>query len=163
MHILATPEFWVAASFFLFLAALVYFGLHKKLATALDARAAVIAKELEDARRLKEEAEKVLADYRRRQSEAVDEAKDIVALAAKEAAGFAEETRRSMKEQFERRMRLAEEKIGRAEEDAVREVRSAAVDAAVAAAEGLISRKLTPDLAKKLVADGIDSVKTKLN
>ena len=163
MDILATPEFWVAASFFLFLAAILYFGAHKKVASALDARAAAIAKELEDARRLKEEAEKVLADYRRRQNEAVDEAKDIVALAAKEAAGFAEETRRSMKEQFERRMRLAEEKIGRAEQDAVREVRGAAVDAAVAAAEGLISKKLTPDLAKKLVADGIDSVKTKLN
>ena len=163
MHILATPEFWVAASFFLFLALVFYFGVHKKVATALDARAAAIAKELDDARRLKEEAEKVLADYRRRQKEAVDEAKDIVALAAKEAEGFAEETRRSMKEHFERRMRLAEEKIARAEQDAVREVRSAAVDAAIAAAEGLISKKLTPDLAKKLVTDGVEQLKTKLN
>jgi F-type H+-transporting ATPase subunit b len=163
MDVLSTPEFWVAASFFLFLGAVFYFGAHKKVASALDARAAAISKELDDARRLKEEAEKVLADYRRRQKDAVDEAKDIVALAAKEAEGFAEETRRSMKEQFERRMRLAEEKIGRAEQDAVREVRSAAVEAAVAAAEGLIAKKLTPDLAKKLVSDGIDTLKAKLN
>ena len=163
MQIFSTPEFWVAVSFFLFLGVVFYFGVHKKAASALDSRAAAIAKELDDARRLKEEAEKVLADYRRRQQGAVDEAKDIVALATKEAREFAQETRRSTKEQFERRMRLAEEKIGRAEEDAVRAVRSAAVDAAVAAAEGLISKELTPDLAKKLVAEGIESVKTKLN
>ena len=80
-----TPEFWVAVSFFLFLGGLFYFGVHKKVATLLDARAAQIAKELEEARRLREEAEKVLADYRRKQSEAASEADSIIALAAKEA------------------------------------------------------------------------------
>jgi F-type H+-transporting ATPase subunit b len=163
MGILYSPEFWVAVSFFLFLGLVFYFGVHKKVASALDARAAMIAKELEEARRLREEAEKVLADYRRKQGEAVGEAQAIVDLAAKEAEEFAAETRRSVKEHFDRRMKLAEEKIARAETDAIREVRGAAVDAAVGAAQALIKEKLTPDLAKKLVAESIDGVGSKLN
>lgn len=98
MDILATPEFWVAVSFFLFLALLFYFGVHKKIATALDARAAAIAKEIEEAQSLREEAEKVLADYRRKQGDAAKEADDIVALAGKEAKAMATETSRAMKE-----------------------------------------------------------------
>jgi F-type H+-transporting ATPase subunit b len=163
MEFLSTPEFWVAVSFFLFLGAVFYFGVHKKVASALDARAAAIAKELDESRRLREEAEKVLADYRRRQGEAAKEADSIIALAAKEAEALAAETRRSVKEHFDRRMKLAEDKIARAEADAIREVRTIAVDAAVAAAQTLIAEKLTPDRAEKLVSESIDSLKSKLN
>lgn len=163
MDIFATPELWVAVSFFLFLALVFYFGVHKKVAVALDARAAAISKEIDEARSLREEAEAVLADYRKKQGNAVQEAQAIVDLAGKEAEAFAAETSRNMKEQFERRMRLAEEKIGRAEADAVREVRAAAADAAVAAAQMVISDKLTPETADKLVNQGIDALKSKLN
>ncbi|MGB2933281.1 MAG: ATP F0F1 synthase subunit B [Methyloceanibacter sp.] len=163
MEFMYEPEFWVAVSFFLFVGLVLYLGVHRKIATALDARAALIAKELEEARRLRDEAEKVLADYRRRQSEAVAETKDIVDLAVKEAEALAAETRQSVKEHFDRRMKLAEDKIGRAEEDAIREVRSIAVDTAVAAAQSLIAAKLTPGRAGKLVTESIDGLKSKLN
>jgi F-type H+-transporting ATPase subunit b len=163
MNILATPEFWVAASFFLFLALLFYFGVHKKLATVLDSRAERIAKELDEAKRLREEADKVLADYRRKQADAVKETEAIVAQAAKEAEILTAETRRSMQEHFERRMKLAEDKIARAEADALRDVRAAAADAAVAAAEIVIAAKITPAEADKLVKQGIDALKSKLN
>jgi F-type H+-transporting ATPase subunit b len=163
MEFIAEPEFWVAVSFFIFLGVLFYFGVHKKLATVLDARALEISKELAEARRLREETEKVLADYRRKEGEAANEAGSIIALAAKEAEMLAAETRKSVKEHFDRRMELAEEKIARAEQDAVREVRSVAVDAAVAAAQSLIAEKLTPDRAEKLVTESIDTLKSKLN
>jgi len=163
MDLLSTPEFWVAVSFFLFLALAFYFGAHKKIAVALDARAAAIAKELDDAKALREEAEKVLADYRRKQGDAAKAAEDIVALAGKEAAAMAAETSRAMKEQFERRMKQAQDKIGRAEADAVREVRAAAADAAVTAAQSVIAEKLTPDTAGKLITQSIDALKTRLN
>jgi F-type H+-transporting ATPase subunit b len=163
MNILATPEFWVAASFFLFLALLFYFGVHKKLAVVLDSRAERIAKELDEAKRLREEADKVLADYRRKQADAVKETEAIVAQAAKEAEILTAETRRSMQEHFERRMKLAEDKIGRAEAEALRDVRAAATDAAVAAAEIVIAAKMTPAEADKLVKQGIDALKSKLN
>ena len=140
-----------------------YFGAHKKIAVALDARAAAIAKELDDAKALREEAEKVLADYRRKQGDAAKAAEDIVALAGKEAAAMAAETSRAMKEQFERRMKQAQDKIGRAEADAVREVRAAAADAAVTAAQSVIAEKLTPDTAGKLITQSIDALKTRLN
>ena len=163
MNILATPEFWVAASFFLFLGLLSYFGVHKKLAAVLDDRAERIATELDEAKRLREEADKVLADYRRKQAEAVKETEAIVAQAAKEAEILTAETRRSMQEHFERRMKLAEDKIARAEAEALRDVRAAAADAAVAAAEIVIASKITPAEADKLVKQGIDALKTKLN
>jgi len=163
MEFIFEPEFWVAISFFLFLGVLLYLGVHKKLAAALDARAAMIAKELAEAKRLREEAEKVLADYKRKQGDAVKEAQDIVSLAAKEAEILAVETHRSMKEYFERRMKLAEDKIARAEAEALREVRAAAADAAVAAAQTLIAKSLTSETADKLVKQGIAALKGKLN
>ena len=163
MDFIYEPEFWVAVSFFLFVGGLLYLGVHKKIASALDARAATIAKELEQAKRLREEAEKVLADYRRKQGEAIKETQGIIDLASKEAEILAAETRRSMKEHFERRMKLAEDKISRAEAEALREVREAAADAAIAAAQMVIAKTLTPEAADKLVKQGIDALKGKLN
>jgi F-type H+-transporting ATPase subunit b len=163
MVFLLEPEFWVAVSFFLFLGLILYLGVHKKLVAALDARAAQIAKQFDEARKLREEAEKVLADYRRKQAETEREVKDIVRLASEEAKIMAEDTHRAMKEQFERRTKLAEDKIARAEADMLREVRSAAADAAIAAAQMVIAEKLTPEVAEKLVAKAIDALKTRLN
>jgi F-type H+-transporting ATPase subunit b len=163
MEFILEPEFWVAVSFFLFLGVIVYFGVHLKLASALDARAAAIAKDIEEAKHLREEAAKLLADYKRKQGDAAQEAQAIIKLASKEAEELAAETRRSMAEHFERRMKLAEDKIARAETEALREVRAAAADAAVAAAQLVIAAKLTPEMADALVTQGIGALKTKLN
>ena len=163
MDFLSTPEFWVAVSFVLFVVGVLYIGAHKKIAAALDGRSEAIAKEIDEARHLREEAEKVLADYRRKQGNAAKETQAIIDQASREAETLAAETSRSMKEQFERRMKLAEEKIGRAESDALRDVRAAAADAAVAAAQTVIADKLTPETADKLVKQGVDALKTKLN
>jgi F-type H+-transporting ATPase subunit b len=163
MDFIFEPEFWVAVSFFLFVGLLFYLGVHRKVAAALDNRAVQIKKELEEARHLREEAEKVLADYKRKEGDAAKEAQEIVSLAAKEAEILAAETRRSMQEHFERRMKLAEDKIARAETEALREVRNAAADAAVIAAKTLIAKSLTPETADKLVKQGIDALKSRLN
>ena len=163
MEFIFEPEFWVAVSFFIFLGLVLYLGVHKKIAAALDARAATIAKELAEAKRLREEAEKVLADYKRKEGDATKEAQNIISLASKEAKTLAEESRRSMKEHFERRMKLAEDKIARAQAEALREVRNAAADAAVIAAQSLIAKSLTPETADKLVKKGIEALKSRLN
>ena len=163
MQFIYEPEFWVAVSFFIFIGVLVYFGVHMKVVSALDARALLISKELEEARRLREEAENVLADYRRKLGDVVTEVDNITALATTEAKNLAAETRQSLKEYFDRRIKLAEEKIARAEMEAVRELRNDVVDAAIAAAQNLIAAKLTPDRAKKLVSTSIKALKSKLN
>jgi F-type H+-transporting ATPase subunit b len=162
MEFIYESEFWVAVSFFIFIGVLVYLGIHKKVVSALDARAFRISKELEEARRLREEAEKLLADYRRKLGDVVTEVDNIIALAAKQAETLAEETRQSLKEHVDRRIKLAEERIARAEMEAVRELRNDAVDVAIAAAQNLIAAKLTPDRAKKLVSESTKALKTLL-
>ncbi|MEM9591596.1 MAG: F0F1 ATP synthase subunit B [Pseudomonadota bacterium] len=163
MEIFASDKFWVAVSFFLFFGLLYYFGVHRRVASALDDRAASIAKELADAQALREDAEAVLADYKKKTANAAQEAQDIIELAAKEAEALALETSKAMTEQFERRMKVAEDKIAQAEADALRDVRAAATDAAVAAAQNVISGSLTPETAGKLIDAGIDDLKSKLN
>src|SRR5689334_9481778 len=162
MEFIYEAEFWVAVSFFIFIGVLVYLGIHKKVVSALDARAFRISKELEEARRLREEAEKLLADYRRKLGDVVTEVDNIIALAAKQAETLAEETRQSLKEHVDRRIKLAEERIARAEMEAVCELRNDAVDVAIAAAQNLIAAKLTPDRAKKLVSESTKALKTLL-
>ena len=93
MAILSTPEFWVAVSFFLFVGAVLYFGAHKKIAVALDARSEAIAQEIDEAKHLREEAEKVLADYREKQGNAAKEAQAIIDLASRDAETLAAQRR----------------------------------------------------------------------
>jgi F-type H+-transporting ATPase subunit b len=162
MEFIYDPEFWVAVSFFIFIGVLVYLGVHKKVANELDARALRISKELEEVRRLREEAEKLLADNRRKLGDVVTEVDNIIVLAARQAETLAVETRQSLKEHVERRINLAEEKIARAEMEAVRELRNDVVDVAIAAAQNLIAAKLTPDRAQKLVSENTKALKTLL-
>ena len=163
MFDLHDPAFWVAVSFCGFLALLFYFKVHVMLAKALDARADAIRKELDDARRLREEAQALLADYKRKHEQAEEEAEAIITLAKREAEVLAGETRKSLTESLERRTRLAEEKIERAEAQAVSEVRSAAIDASVAAAEQIVKARLTPEAQSGVVARSIKELAGKLN
>jgi F-type H+-transporting ATPase subunit b len=158
-----TPDFWVAVSFFVFVGVLIKMGVPSMITKALDDRADGVRKELDQARRLREEAQDLLADYQRKQRAADEEAKAIIDQARREAEGMKAESARSLKEQIERRTRLAEEKIARAEAQAVSEVRAAAVDAAISAAERLISDKLEGAGGADLVDRSIRELKGKLN
>lgn len=159
---LHTAEFWVFVAFLAFFAIILWKRVPSVIGKALDARADTIRKELEDARRLKEEAEKLLADYERRRKAASVDAEAIVAQARSEASALAAETRTSLKESLERRTKLAEDKIARAETQATADVRAAAVEAAVAAAERLMGTKLDAAKAGSLVDQSIKDVKSKL-
>lgn len=163
MNFISTPEFWVAVSFFGFLALLVYFKIPGMVAELLDKRADDIRNELDEARRLREEAQAILADYERKQRDAEKEVEDIINLARQEAEAFASETREKLQESLERRTRLAEEKIDRAEEQAIGEVRTAAIDVAIGAAEQIIEKKMTVTASAKLVNQSIKGLKSKLN
>ena len=158
-----SPEFWVAISFLVFVGILIKMGVPGVITKALDDRADAVRKELDQARRLREEAQDLLADYQRKQRAADDEAKAIIEQARREAEAMKAESARNLKEQLERRTRLAEEKIARAEAQAVSEVRAAAVDAAMSAAERLIADKLKADSGAELVGRSIRDLKGKLN
>jgi len=158
-----TPEFWVAVSFLVFVGILVKMGVPALVTKALDDRADTVRKELDQARRLREEAQDLLADYQRKQRAADDEAKAIIEEARREAEAMKAESARTLKEQLERRTRLAEDKIARAEAQAVSEVRAAAVDVAMSTAERLIAEKLAADGGADLLSRSIRDLKGKLN
>jgi F-type H+-transporting ATPase subunit b len=163
MHLLQEPETWVAVAFVLFIGVLVYVGAHKKVTEALDHRSARIRTELEEARKLRDEAAKLLAEYQRRQQQAEREAEAIVAEAKAEAERVAAESKVKMEEFVARRTKLAESKIGQAEAQALADVRAAAAEAAVTAAEQILRDTAKGEVADKLIARGIADVKAKLN
>jgi F-type H+-transporting ATPase subunit b len=155
-------EFWVAVAFFLFLGVLAYFGVHKLVLTSVDQRRDRIKAELDEARRLKQEAQALLAEYQRKQSEAEQEAAAIVAGAQAEADRLVVEAKAKMEEFVARRTKMAETKIAQAEAQAVADVRAAAADAAIAAAEKVLAENVKGAVADKLVAKGIEDL-SKLN
>jgi len=163
MEFLAKPETWVLVSFIVFVGLLVYLKVPGLVTKALDDRADAIRKELEDAQKLREEAQAVLADYQRRQRDAEKEAEGIVTQAMHEAERFAEDARAKLQESLERRTRMAEEKIGQAEAQALKDVQAAAADLAIAAAEKLIATELKGKKADALIDQGIKDVQAKLN
>lgn len=158
-----SPEFWVAISFLAFVGVLMKMGVPSLITKALDDRADAVRKELDQARRLREEAQDLLADYQRKQRAADEEAKAIIEQARREAETMKAESAKSLKEQLERRTRLAEDKIARAEAQAVSEVRAAAVDAAMAASERIIGDKLKADGGADLINRSIRDLRGKLN
>lgn len=159
----ATAEFWVAVSFFTFVAVIFYYKVPGLVTAALDKRAQDISKELDEARRLREEAQALLASYQRKQADAMKEAEGIVAQAKLEAERLADETRSNMQGQVERRQALAEDKIRQAEAQAVQEVRAAAADIAVSAARTIISEKVDASKDARLVETSIAELSSKLH
>jgi F-type H+-transporting ATPase subunit b len=160
---LAMAEFWVAVAFVAFLLILAYYKVPALIAKALDDRADAIRKELDEARRLREEAQSLLADYQRKHRNAGQEAEAIVEQARREAEAFSAETRKALAETVERRRRQAEEKIARAEAQAVEDVRAAAVDMAIAAAERILREKAAGPGGASLIDESIRTIKGRLN
>jgi F-type H+-transporting ATPase subunit b len=156
------PVFWVGVSFAILIGFALKQGVAGTIAKALDDRASGIKSEIADARRLREEAQALLDDSKRKHAAADQEAAAIVASARQEAEALAADTRRNLKESVERRTKLAEEKIARAEAQAIAEVRSASVDMALSAAEHVIGGKAA-GVGGNLIDQGIRDLKGRLN
>jgi F-type H+-transporting ATPase subunit b len=163
MSFIAEPENWVAIAFVIFVGILVYVGVFRKMAKSLDDRAARIQADLDEARTLREEAARVLAEYQRKRQEAETEAQGIIAGAKDEAARLAVEAKAKIEEFVARRTKMAETKIAQAEAQATADVRAAAADAAIAAAEKILSTETKGKLAGDLIAKSIEDVRKKLN
>ena len=156
-------ENWVAFGFLCFLALLAYLGVHRKVFESLDTRQARIKSELDEAKKLREEAQALLKEFERKGHEAEAEAEAIIASAKAEAERLATEAKSRMEEFVTRRTKMAETKIAQAEAQALADVKSAAADAAVAAAERILSVSAKGKIAEDLLARGIEDVKSKLN
>src|SRR5262252_817801 len=138
IELIYEPETWVAVAFLIFVGILIRLGFPKLLLKALDDRTARIKAELDEAVKLRQEAEGVLAEYRRKQSEAEKVAEAIILNARGEAESMAAGAKARVEEFIARRTKMAEAKIAQAEAQALADVRAAAADAAIAAAEAML-------------------------
>ena len=157
------PETWVAIAFVILMVLFGYLGIHRTVLKALDHRGERIKAELDDARRLKDEAAKLLAEYKAKRSSAEREAAEIISNAKAEAERIAAEAKTKMEDFVTRRTKTAESKIALAEAQAVADVRAAAADAAIAAASTILSQSVKGEVANDLLAKGIAEVRQKLN
>ncbi|MBO3759064.1 F0F1 ATP synthase subunit B [Ciceribacter sp. L1K23] len=161
MHFDAT--FFAFVGLILFFALIVYLKVPGMVTKSLDERSDRIRDELAEAKRLREEAQHVLAEYQRKRKEAEAEAAGIVAAAEREAAMLAAEAKQKTEEFVARRTALSEQKIKQAETDAVNAVRAAAVDLAIAAAEKVLAKKTDDAVRADLFKSAIGEVKSRLN
>src|SRR6202023_2481896 len=159
----AEPEFWVAVAFVILMGVFAYFGIHRTVLTTLDHRSDRIKAELDDARRLKDEAANLRAEYKARHASAEREAQDIIASAKAEAERIAAEAKTKMEDFVARRTKTAESKIALAEARALADVRAAAANAAVAAASSILSQSVKGQIADALLATGSAEAQEKLN
>ncbi|MEP6828939.1 MAG: F0F1 ATP synthase subunit B, partial [Rhizomicrobium sp.] len=130
MEMLHEPELWVGVGFVLVIAILVWKGVPGMVGKMLDQRAAAISAELNEARRLREEAAALLADYKARAAGAEREAESIINDARAEVVRFAATSRDDLKIQIERRAQAAQDRIAQAETAAMNEIRALAADVA---------------------------------
>ena len=156
-------EFWVAVAFLILMGVFGYFGVHRTILQALDHRRDRIQKDLDDARRLKEEAVKLVEEYRARRASAEREAQDIITNAKADAERIASEAKAKMEDFVARRTKTAESKIAQAETQAIADVRAAAAEAAVTAASSIMTQSVKGSVADGLIAKGIQDVRSKLN
>lgn len=163
MDATALATLWATIALIIFVGIVIYIKVPGMIAKALDGRAAKISNELEEARRLREEAQQLLGQYQRKRKEAEQEAADIVAAAKREADMLAADAHKKTEDYVARRTAIAEQKIGQAERDAVAEVRASAVDIAVEAARALLAGKVDAKAGADLFKASLQDVKAKLN
>ena len=162
-EILSNSLTWVTISTLAFVGLMIHFKVPKMATDALDARAEAIAKELEEAAKLREEAQALLASYQRRQREAEKEAEEIIALAKAESVRMRTETEQLLAEHIERRTAMAEDKLARAEAQALNDVRSYAADTAVNATRKLLADRMDETGGAALIDKNIDEIKNKMH
>ncbi|MFN3673693.1 MAG: ATP F0F1 synthase subunit B [Bosea sp. (in: a-proteobacteria)] len=155
--------FWVGVAFFIFLGILAKFGVHKKILGALDSRGELVARELAEARRLRQDAERLLAEYEAKRKAAEAEAAEIIAAANEEAKRLSAEAEAKLSDFVARRTKSAEDKIAQAEMQAAADVRAAAADAAARAAETILRTQMAGQAGAAAFASGLQEVKAKLN
>lgn len=155
--------FWALIALIIFLGIVAYMKVPGMMAKSLDERADRIRNELDEARRLREEAQQLLAEYQRKRKDAEKEAGELIAAAEHEAEGLVADARQKTEDYVVRRTAMAEQKIALAEAEAINEVRQSAVDIAVTAAQTLIAEKADAKAVGAMFKASVKEMKEKLN
>ena len=161
MHLDAS--FFTLVALIIFLGIVAYAGGFKAMGAGLDTRAARIRNDLEHAAKLRKEAEALLAEYKQKRIDAEKEAASIISAAKADAEEYAAETRRKLSESLDRRTKQAEQKIAQAEAAAIKDVKNAATELAIAAAQNLVAQAAKGATSDQLIASSIQAVKNRLS
>ncbi|MBT4740022.1 MAG: F0F1 ATP synthase subunit B [Rhodospirillaceae bacterium] len=156
------PSFVVGAAFIIVVAWLAK-PIMRAVSSALDGRADKIRGQIEEARKLREEAQALLAEYQRKQRDALSEAEHIVAQAKEEATRMRAQAEQDLEKSVERRKAQALDRIAQSEAQAIASVRNTAVDVAIAAAQKLITDQMSGDRQDALVDSAIKDLGNRLN
>ncbi len=156
------PAFWVAIAFVVFIGVMIKFA-YGTIISNLDERARIIKKELDEALKLREDAQALLAGYQRKQRDALSDADDIISQARAEAERMAEEAERALQDEIQRRTNMAVGKIAQAEAKVVQEILDTTTDIAIKAASQIISSNIDDTKATSLIDDSIADIETKLH
>jgi F-type H+-transporting ATPase subunit b len=162
MEMFQDPEFWVAACIIVILVGGLIKGM-PAITASLDGRAAKIRAQIEEARKLREDAQALLVQYQKKQREAMAEAEAIIAQAKTDAARLRSEAEADIATSIERRKQQALDRIAQSEAQAVKDVRNTAIDVALAAAEKLIRENLDPAKQQALADKAIAETAKRLN
>lgn len=141
-EVLMTDTFWAFIGLVLFLALVGYFKVPNLVIRSLDERAKRIKDELDEALRLREEAQELLAEYQRKRSEAEQDAQEIIAAAEHKVEAIIAEARMEVEKYIKNRNKLAEQKIAQAESEAIRMVSLSSIDLAISAAREIMAKEL---------------------
>jgi F-type H+-transporting ATPase subunit b len=156
-------SFYALVGLVLFLALVIYMKMPAQVTKALDDRASRIQNELDEARSLREEAQRLLAEYQRKREEAEAEAESIVAQARRDASLIADDARTKTEEFVKRREALAEQKIAQAESDAIGAVRAKAVEIAIAASAEVLGKGMDAKSAADSFKASLSEIKARMN
>jgi F-type H+-transporting ATPase subunit b len=159
---LQDPSFWVGLAFVLVIA-LIYKPALKAIGASLDSRADHIRSQIEEARKLREDAQALLAEYQRKQRDAMAEAEKIIQQAKQEAVRMRTEAEQDLANAIERRKQQALERIAQTEAQAIAQVRHTAVDVALNAAEALLRDNIAAGQAQAMVDTSIAELSKRLN
>lgn len=156
------PTFWVAAATITFVA-LVYRPVGKIIVKGLDSRTDRIRTELDEAKRLRAEAEDLLKSFKRKQKDALKEAQSIVDEAREAAEAMKKQAKTDIEAALNKRIALAMEKVSQAEATALNDIRTSAIDIAMTAARTLLEENITKDVAESLVKSSLSDIEKKLH
>lgn len=160
--LLQSAEFWVLVAFIILVGALAK-KIWAVLTAGLDGRAARIKAQLDEAEKLREDAQSLLAEYQRKQRAAAEETAGILAQAKAEAERIRKQAQAELEQALKRREQQAFEKIAQAEAEALGEVRNQAVELAMAASRRLLAENLDEERAARLVDDAIKDLSDRLH
>lgn len=163
LYSLENPELWVAIGLVLFLAIVVFSGALKMVLGSLDAQGAKIQAELDEAQRLRAEAEALLAQIRAEKAAAEAQAREMLAAAEADARIMEAEAKARLEESLARRQALAERRIASAEAQASAEVKAAAAEVAAQAAETILTARIAGAKTDPLLDGAIAQIAGRLN